>query len=605
MSVIVKPPQNSQKQSSQKQPSQKQIHTRTLLRGVQADFIESTVCTPTQLIEQLYALRGFTPEKTPSSQDALYSLSGLLKPAALKGLDTACARICDAIINHQKIVIVGDFDCDGATSTALSIRAMRAFGYHNIDFLVPNRFEYGYGLTPEIVDVAKTMAPQLIVTVDNGIASVEGVNRANALGIDVVVTDHHLPPEKLPNAHAIVNPNQHGCDFGSKNLAGVGVMFYVLCAVRTRLIDQNWFVDNAITPPNMAQYLDIVALGTVADVVPLDFNNRILVEQGLKRIRAGRCCEGIKALFEVAGKDSRLIQAQDMGFVAGPRLNAAGRLDDISIGIGLLLDDNPTSALAIASELDDLNKERRQIERSMQVEAESLLTQLNDHIGRFSVCLYQDDWHQGVIGILASRIKEKHYKPTIIFAQASDTELKGSGRSVEGVHLRDVLDIVATSNPGMLSKFGGHAMAAGLSLDIDKLDAFKTAFDQAVNTYLKGEAITPAITTDGALPDHLLNLEVAYAIDKAGPWGQGFLAPLFCNTFTVVTQKIVGQNHLKLILSVKGNPQHVIDAIVFNVDVTQWPDLSCTAVRLVYSLDINRFRGRQTVQLIGNYIEAL
>ena len=580
------------------------MNTKVISRRSLPDsqVLNSSLATVEDLIKQLYAARGYSSDKPTQ-----YALSEMLPPTNMRGIAEGANIIEAALRAGERIVILGDFDADGATSTALAVRCLRAMGAQHVDYLVPNRFEFGYGLTPEIVAVAAKLNPNLIITVDNGIASVEGVNAANALGIKVLVTDHHLPPEQLPDAAAIVNPNQKGCEFGSKNLAGVGVIFYLLCALRSQLRASGWFEQHGVVPPNMASRLDLVALGTVADVVPLDFNNRILVSQGIARMRQGVCIAGIRALFQVGGRNIERVQSTDLGFVVGPRLNAAGRLDDMSLGIKMLLTDNYTEALHLAGELDSLNRERRQIEASMQHEAFKLLDDLalDGEQTPMGVSLYQADWHQGVIGILASRIKDKLHRPTIAFADATDTEIKGSGRSVEGVHLRDILDQVATENPGLLSKFGGHAMAAGLSLPKESFTAFAEAFDRCVSAHLGGEALTAKVITDGELPAHLMDLATAEAIAHAGPWGQNFPEPLFDGEFLLVQQRIVGEKHLKMVVTPSEYSGLAIDAIAFNVDVASWPNNSVERVRLAYVLDVNEFRGNKSLQLRVAHLEAL
>ncbi len=552
------------------------------------------------ILQRIYASRGVETEV-----DLKYDFTHLLKPE-MKGLDEALTLLVFALENNQKILILGDFDADGATSTAFSVRCLKSLGHLNVEYLVPNRFEYGYGLTPEIVDVASELKPDLIVTVDNGISSIQGVEHAHSLGIKVLVTDHHLPGRELPKADAIVNPNQDGCNFSSKAAAGVGVIFYVMSALRARLRAGSWFSE--LRPePNFAKFLDLVALGTVADVVPLDVNNRILVFQGLKRMRAGLACPGINAILQVAGKTLSQLQASDLGFAVGPRLNAAGRLDDMALGIRCLLADTDSEAMAIAQELDDLNKERRAIEGSMQVEAlvalESMGDTLNGDLPN-GVCLYRDDWHQGVIGILASRIKDKLHRPVIVFAESSEDEIKGSGRSIQGVHMRDVLDEIATSNPGLLSKFGGHAMAAGLSLEKNKRDVFTREFDRVVTQHVGEMGLQPIVETDGALGVQEFSMALADQLQQAGPWGQAFPEPTFDGEFWLESQKIVGEKHLKLVLAPIDDRQNPIDAIAFNVDVTQWPNHNCQKVRVVYKLSINEFRGRRTLQLMVDYLEA-
>lgn len=534
-----------------------------------------------------------------------YVLSHMLAPNLLKGIDGAIEILIEALFAQKKILIVGDFDADGATSTAVLMRSLLAFGYQHVDFLVPNRFEYGYGLTPEIVDLALTNKPELIITVDNGISSIEGVAYAKSQGIRVLVTDHHLPGASLPEADAIVNPNQPGCAFPSKNLAGVGVIFYVMLALRAALRSHNWFTDRKIQEPNLAQFLDLVALGTVADVVALDENNRILVAQGIERIRAGVCCVGIQALMKIANKELSVLCANDFGFAVGPRLNAAGRLDDMSVGIRCLMTDDWHEALGIAGDLDALNQERRAIESSMQAEALRDLDSISESVAdQNGVCLFREDWHQGVVGILASRIKDKMNRPTIAFAQADNGELKGSGRSVNGVHLRDVLDEIAAFNPSLILKFGGHAMAAGLSILAESLTLFQSEFDRVVGKYLNDEIRNPVVISDGELDASQFSIVHAKAIREAGPWGQAFPEPVFHGIFRIVDQKIVGAKHLKLMLSPNDFDSILVDAIVFNVDLTLWPNTSAQSVLLAYKIDVNVFRGRESLQLMVNYIEA-
>src|SRR5690554_254939 len=526
----------------------------------------------------------------------------------MKGMPEAASLLADAVVADARILIVGDFDADGATSSALAVLALKAMGAHQVDFLVPNRFEYGYGLTPEIVAVAAEREPDLIVTVDNGISSVEGVAAAQALGIAVLVTDHHLPGSQLPEAEAIDNPCQPGCEFPSKNLAGVGVIFYVLNALRRERSQIGWFAESGIKEPNMAQYLDLVALGTVADVVPLDHNNRILVEQGLQRIRAGVARPGIMALLEVAGRAPERLVAADLGFAIGPRLNAAGRLDDMSVGIQCLLSDDLFTARERAVELDDFNRDRKAIESGMQREALQMLDQLDvkaDGELPWGLCLYDGRWHQGVIGILASRIKDRHHRPVIVFADAEDGSIKGSARSIPGLHIRDALDAVASRHPTLLHKFGGHAMAAGMSLAKDDFAAFASAFDSEVRRQLKDDDLQAVILSDGALSQAEFNLPLAHQLRSAGPWGQHFPEPLFDGEFKLVQQRIVGEKHLKLVLAQTQNEQAVIDAIAFNVNLDIWPSPSTSRVRAAFKLDVNEYRGRQSLQLLLDYIEPL
>jgi len=556
------------------------------------------------VLQRVYAARGIR------SQDELsLNLKDLLPFHNLKGIDAAVAVLKTALAEQQHILIVGDFDCDGATSTALAIRALRSMGAQRVDYLVPNRFEYGYGLTPEIVDVAKTQSPDVIVTVDNGIASLAGVQRAREAGIKVVITDHHLAGDELPDAEAIVNPNQPGCEFASKNAAGVGVIFYVMLALRTTLRESGWFAEQQTSEPNLAELLDLVALGTVADVVPLDHNNRILVEQGLRRMRAGKCCEGILALLRVAGREPEYIVSSDLGFAAGPRLNAAGRLDDMSFGIECLLTDDANAAMDMARELDDLNRHRKDIEADMKAQAMANLNamDLSAETADVGLCLYNPDWHQGVIGILASRVKEQFHRPVIAFADASDDtlseELKGSARSIPGFHIRDALDVVAKRHPELLQKFGGHAMAAGLSLSKCHLANFSAAFNEVATQQLSSDTLQAELQTDGALTGSECGMELAYSLNQAGPWGQGFLQPMFEGEFVISQQRLVGEKHLKLqLIDEQSGQSH--DAIAFFIDLEVWPN-EAKRVRLVYKLDINRFRGNESLQLMVEYLQPL
>lgn len=554
------------------------------------------------LLQRIYAARGLRADK-----DVDYRLQHLLKPQALKGLDCAVALLSHALEQQQRVLIIGDFDADGATSCALSVLALTAMGLKQVDYLVPNRFDYGYGLTPEIVDVAKDYQPDLVITVDNGIASVKGVAYAKSLGMTVIVTDHHLPPEQLPPADAIVNPNQLNCPFPSKSLAGVGVIFYLLSALRSALRDAQWFSQQGIAEPNMAEYLDLVALGTVADVVSLDQNNRILVHQGIQRVRAGKARPGILALLQVAGKQYQRLTSQDFGFIIGPRLNAAGRLDDISIGIQCLLTNNSSYAYELAHELDRLNRDRRAIESSMQKEALSSLEQLSlkDTDLPWGLCLFDKTWHQGVVGILASRIKDKYYRPVIAFAQVDDTTIKGSARSINGLHIRDVLDAVATQYPDLLQNFGGHAMAAGLSLELQHLPRFQQVFDEVVRQQLTTDQLQETLLTDGALLASDIQLDVARYLQLAGPWGQHFPEPIFDGEFLIVNQRLVGEKHLKLTLALPTNKNHLVDAIAFNIDVDNWPNPAIKKVSIVYHLSINEYKGMESVQFIIRFIEPL
>ena len=535
-----------------------------------------------------------------------YSLRHLAPVQALKGIDQAVAVLQGALENRVSILVIGDFDVDGATSTALAVRALRLMGAVEVDYLVPNRFTCGYGLTPEIVKIAAERKPGLIITVDNGISSVAGVDAANARGIPVLITDHHLPGEQLPAAAAIVNPNQPGDSFPSKNLAGVGVIFYLMLALRARLRETGWFASQGLDEPNLAELLDLVALGTVADVVPLDYNNRILVAQGLARIRSGRCCAGIQAIIEVAGRQQSGLVAADLGFAVGPRLNAAGRLDDMSLGIECLLADSLAESRGLAGRLDGLNRERRAIENEMKSEALVIVDELHmDESADLPVglCLFSENWHQGVIGILASRIKERLHRPVIAFAPGEGDELKGSARSVPGLHIRDALDAVAARHPDLLRKFGGHAMAAGLTLHREHLEPFRHAFDEEVCRHLAVEDLYGRIYSDGELQPGQMNMELAELIRSSGPWGQGFPEPVFDGVFDVVQRRIVGERHLKLVLKLPQGEDE-FDAIAFNTVDSDWPE-GVNRVQVAYRLDVNEFRNRRTLQLMLEHIRPL
>lgn len=546
------------------------------------------------LLRRLYASRGVR-----SAQDLERSVKGMLPWQQLSGVEKAVDILYNAFREGTRIIVVGDFDADGATSTALSVLGMRSLGCDNISYLVPNRFEDGYGLSPEVVDQAHARGAQLIVTVDNGISSHAGVDHARALGIPVVVTDHHLPGETLPAAEAIINPNLPDCDFPSKSLAGVGVAFYLMLALRTFLRDKGWFDERGIAPPNLADLLDLVALGTVADVVPLDANNRILTWQGLSRIRAGKCRPGIKALLEVSRRDAQKLAASDLGFALGPRLNAAGRLDDMSVGVALLLCDNIGEARVLANELDALNQTRKEIEQGMQAEALTLCEKLERSRETLpgGLAMYHPEWHQGVVGILASRIKERFHRPVIAFAPAGDGTLKGSGRSIQGLHMRDALERLDTLHPGLMIKFGGHAMAAGLSLEEAKFDLFQQRFGELVTEWLDPSLLQGEVVSDGPLSAAEMTMEVAQLLRDAGPWGQMFPEPLFDGRFRLLQQRLVGERHLKVMVEpVGGGP--LLDGIAFNIDTACWPDNGVREVELAYKLDINEFRGNRSLQII-------
>ncbi len=545
------------------------------------------------VMARLYAARGVR-----DAQALDLSLARLLPIHSLAGLDAATELLADALEQRRRILVVGDFDADGATSTALAVRALRAMGAAHVDFLVPDRFRFGYGLTPGIVEVAAERGPDLLVTVDNGISSIAGVAAARARGMRVLVTDHHLPGRELPSADAVVNPNQHGCGFPSKSLAGVGVIFYVLMALRTRLRETGWFTARGIEEPNLANYLDLVALGTVADVAVLDANNRVLVGQGVARIRAGRACAGIEALLRVAGRDAERLSAMDLGFVLGPRLNAAGRLDDMSLGIRCLLAETVDEALPVARALDKLNTERRAIEAEMQAEARAELErmQLADTLP-FGLCLFEPHWHEGVIGLLASRVKERLHRPVVVFTTGENGELKGSARSIPGFHIRDALEAIATREPDLLLRFGGHAMAAGLGLRPDDMERFQQAFDAEVRAHLDAADLDGVLLTDGALSPGEAQLDLAEHIRAGGPWGQGFPEPCFDNRFEIVQQRVVGERHLKMLLRWPGE-RRTVDAIAFNT-----PTCEAREIHSVYRLDVNSWRGEHNLQLVVEYLE--
>ncbi|ELI4251551.1 single-stranded-DNA-specific exonuclease RecJ [Salmonella enterica] len=564
------------------------------LRRREADETAELPADLPPLLRRLYASRGVR-----SARELERSVKGMLPWQQLSGIDNAVEILYNAFREGIRIIVVGDFDADGATSTALSVLGMRALGCDNISYLVPNRFEDGYGLSPEVVDQAKARGAQLIVTVDNGISSHAGVAHAKTLGIPVIVTDHHLPGDTLPEAEAIINPNLRDCEFPSKSLAGVGVAFYLMLALRTFLRDKGWFDERNIAPPNLAELLDLVALGTVADVVPLDANNRILTWQGLSRIRAGKCRPGIKALLEISNRDPQQLAASDLGFALGPRLNAAGRLDDMSVGVALLLCDNLGEARVLASELDALNQTRKEIEQGMQAEALILCEKLERSSETLpgGLAMYHPEWHQGVVGILASRIKERFHRPVIAFAPAGDGTLKGSGRSIQGLHMRDALERLDTLYPDLMIKFGGHAMAAGLSLEEHKFEQFQQRFGELVTEWLDPALLQGEVISDGPLSAAEMSMEVAQLLRDAGPWGQMFPEPLFDGRFRLLQQRLVGERHLKVMVEpVGGGP--LLDGIAFNIDTTCWPDNGVWEVELAYKLDINEFRGNRSLQII-------
>ena len=550
------------------------------------------------VLKRIYLSRGIY---TPKALD--YSLKQLPSPSLLSGMETMVAALLAALKANKKILILADFDADGATSCAVAIKGLRLLGAQQVSYVVPNRFEYGYGLTPEIVALAAQSEPDIIITVDNGISSFEGVEAARKAGIQVLITDHHLPGMTLPAAQAIVNPNVEGDAFPSKALAGVGVIFYVLLALRAQLRAIHWFSEQQMIEPNLAQLLDLVALGTIADVVPLDYVNRILVFQGLSRIKSGHCCAGINSLIEISGRNPKTLSATDLGFAIGPRLNAAGRLDDMALGIECLLSSDPIESKQMAQQLDHLNKERKVIETQMKSSAMSILATLSDveaNATQSAVCLYDQQWHQGVIGILASRIKDKLNRPVIAFAKADHGYLKGSARSISEIHIRDVLNDIATENPQLLSKFGGHAMAAGLTIKACDFDLFTKAFIQRTQQFIADFDLTPEIYTDGQLTEDYLTLNFTELIAAAGPWGQKHPEPFFDGIFDVLQIRIVGERHLKLVLRLPLGGK-LIDAIYFFVDKPEsW--LGVRQIKAVYKLDTNEFRGQRQLQFILQHI---
>ena len=553
------------------------------------------------VLRQVYSGRNIR-----SAEELDYSLSNLFSFESLGNVRRAASLLADRIAEDKYLLIIADYDADGATACALGIRGLSAMGVSRVEYLIPNRFKHGYGLSPAVVELALDLNPDVIITVDNGISSIEGVAMARKNGIDVIVTDHHLPGAVLPDASAIVNPNLAGDNFPSKCIAGVGVMFYFLAALRSELRDRDWFSIRNIPEPNLAAYMDLVALGTVADVVPLDYNNRIMVSHGLDLIRHSRCIPGIRALLHVAGRNHKNLVASDLGFVVGPRLNAAGRLTDMSLGIECLISNNKDNCYKIASQLDSLNNERKQIQAEMHQQAMQeviKLQSIEDSNLAHGICLYNPDWHQGVIGILASKIKDRLQRPVIAFAMDDDGAIKGSARSVSGIHIRDVIDRIATLQPDLIVTFGGHAMAAGLTILENAYEPFSLLFNEEIKTQIEKNGLSSDIYSDGELSEEEINMEVAELIRSAGPWGQGFPEPVFDGLFEIVDKKIVGKNHLKLkIKPPEGN--RPIDAIAFNMTHRAWPK-GTTSINAVYKLDINEYMGRRTPQLIVEYLEPL
>lgn len=558
------------------------------------------------LLRRLYLTRGIT-----SAEQLVKTAKGLHSYRELHGIERAVELLFAAIRDNKRIIIVGDFDADGATSSALSVLALRMLGSSNVDYLVPNRFEDGYGLSPEVVDQVLELNAEVIMTVDNGVSSIDGVRYAKEKGLQVLVTDHHLPGHVLPAVDAMVNPNLDECAFPSKALAGVGVAFYLMMALCVYMRQQGWFAQQGMAEPKLMELIDLVALGTVADVVPLDDNNRILVHQGLQRIRAGKARPGIQALIEIAKRDASRLVATDFGFALGPRINAAGRLDDMSFGVELLMSNNIQAARRMASELDGLNQTRKEIEAGMKQEAMAFCERLQfgeDSQLPHGLVLFQRDWHQGVIGILASRIKDQYHRPVIAFADGGEGTVKGSCRSIPGLHMRDTLDRIDTQNPGLILKFGGHAMAAGLTIEEKNFDRFATLFDDAVKQEVDEAALKGIVLSDGELQPEQFSMHVAELIRGGGPWGQAFPEPTFDGEFKILHQKLVGEKHLKLMVEplFKGHSTNVmLDAIAFNVDLRRWPDASVKKVRMAYRLDINEFRGNSSLQMMVEYIDPL
>ncbi len=572
-------------------------------------FAEPALPALPRFIQRVLQNRGIN-----CAADLDFSLKNLEQPNLLE-VDRACQLLADAVRKKQRVMIVGDYDADGATSTVLAVSVLRRMGAAHVEYLVPNRFDYGYGLSPEIVEVAARSQPDLIITVDSGISCVAGVAAAKARGIRVLVTDHHLPGNELPSADAIVNPNQRGCGFLSKNTAGVGVIFYVMCALRAHLKRERWFEENQIAEPVMAEWLDLVALGTVADVVKLDKNNRILVQKGLERIRKGLARPGILMLLKVAGKDYRSVVSTDLGYFVGPRLNAAGRLDDMTIGIECLLAEDWVIAENAAARLNEFNQERRQLEQDMLALSDVMIEAIESSPQPpWGITLHDSSFHQGIVGLVASRVKDKLYRPVIVFASSeTQGELKGSGRAIPGLHLRDALERISTEYPGIIKKFGGHAAAAGLSIEPARLQDFSKAFDAVVHQMMDEADLQPVVYSDGELEPSDLTLASAQCLKEVAPWGQGFPEPVFDGVFNIINGRIVGARHMKLLVMPLGSQSQTserpnasgaaIDAIQFNSPLAgrEVP----RKVRMAYRLDVNRFRGETSLQLLVDYVEPL
>lgn len=552
------------------------------------------------LLNRIYQNRGIQ-----STEELELSLQRMHNPNLLANIEQATDLLISAFKQQARIIVVGDFDADGATSTALAVLALRALGFEQVEYLIPDRFSQGYGLSESVAEMVIAKGTDLVLTVDNGISSFEGIARLKQHNIQVLVTDHHLPADHLPDADAMVNPNLADCRFPSKNLAGVGVIFYVMVALRAKFRALGLFKQNE---PNLAEFLDLVALGTVADVVPFDHNNRILVNQGLLRIQAGKCRAGIQALIEIAKRENRTLQAADLGFAIAPRLNAAGRLENMSLGVELLISNNLPLARQLALELDSLNQTRKEFEQEMKTEALAIcakLPELNQNTQAHGIVLYQADWHQGVIGILASRIKDQFHRPVIAFAQESKESelLKGSARSISGLHIRDILERIDSNYPDLIVKFGGHAMAAGLTLHQDNLLRFKAIFDETIDEFAEPAMLQGIVYTDGILQSNEFNLQTVEMLRQAGPWGQNFPEPIFEGDFKVLQQRLLAGKHLKLLL--ENEQGMLLDGIWFNADVRYYPDLSIKQAKVCYKLDINEFRGNRNLQLLIEYFLPL